>query len=219
MPALDGSQKFLISYAVLSFAYRGFILCVIVWGLYGVFEPYGLGNLAFAVALSVILGWTLPLINRGREFAQSIRRGRVDRFRAFVFALFTMSLMVALFFLPLPRTVRVPIVLEYGPALEVSAPRHGLLVPKLTYGDSVHRGELIAQLEDVALEKERLDLRNSDLSAVSIRLFRCQMRDWTFPQTTVRFKSSCTATTTKSCHHIKSTSIYLASTAERLWRT
>lgn len=157
IPAHSGSLWFLMSYGVLSAAYRVLVVFVILWGVYHSLKPFGLEVVAVVFAMSVIVGRAAPPFSQMMKNMRIEKRKRFDRFRAGMFLMVVFLLIVFSVFVPLPRSIRVPIVLEFGPALHVSAPRDGTLSPLVTYGESVESGQPIARLEDPALQKERLD--------------------------------------------------------------
>ena len=151
-PSLSRTEAFWLSlYAVSSLLYRSFITVVIV--LFIADKLFGIG-LVFAF-LSLGAATVLPL----KAYLTYLFKNPVlmrSRKRAILISLAALLLMVGfLFLIPLPYSIKAPVVLEAKEYSKVYATSEGVITRLLVKnGGQVTKGDLIAQLSNADIESE-----------------------------------------------------------------
>lgn len=147
-------RELFVLYSVASFLYRWFIVFSILWFLSKWFEPYGLevvGHTLMAMSLGGMV--LLPAWQLYRFFEHPGRRQQVRRGRLLISMAGVGVLVAVAFFLPLPRTVRAPFVLEPEDATRVfvKVPARILEQPVAPH-QFVREGEEILSVDNLELK-------------------------------------------------------------------
>ena len=117
---------------------------------------YHLEALAAALAVIVLAGVASPVVLEMRRNKQAFRQIRLNAGRFTVAVLLMATLIGGCFLVPLPQSLRIAVVAEYAPAVEVSVARGGTLDHAVPYGTRIERGQVIAKLRNAILRKEKL---------------------------------------------------------------
>lgn len=170
VPPARGERTLFVTYTIASWVYRLFILTAILWFCHAALKPYGLQSLAAGLAIVTVGGMlAMPILEAVTTLRERARRRKLRWMRlAMVFVIAGVAV-TALAMVPMPLRIHAPVVLEpsEAAALYVTAP--GLLVEAVREGDLVTRGQMIARLENVELEKEVAQLA-ADLAVQKIHI-------------------------------------------------
>jgi putative peptide zinc metalloprotease protein len=153
-------QMLFALYTVASALYRWVILFSILYFLNKVFEPYGLKILGQALALASIYGiFVMPARAVWKFFRVPGRLSKVKRWRLYASLAVLASLIGALLFIPLPSRVWAPFELQPYGAESVYVEYPGQLVEmNVKPGQRVEKGDVIARLENLKLERSIAEL-------------------------------------------------------------
>src|SRR5690606_24818974 len=127
----------------------------IAWFLLKTLTPIGLAPLAWALASICALGLLVSPAMTAIAIATAPRprkRRGLTILATLAIGAFTVAIV------PLPHSVELPAVLRPEGAARVYIPVGGTLVDAVSIGETVAMGELIAQLDDPALEREVIEL-------------------------------------------------------------
>ena len=156
---------FVLSYGVLAFSWRLFVMGLLIYLANALF--FGFGALLAFVA---VIGWfILPLV-RGAEFVRSeLQTGRVNFAASLKLGVVALFAIVGLFFIPISTSHIAPGYTEYHKPLSVRAAVagfvRGLQVESLA---AVESGEVLLELENLELENE-LVATNLEIEAIKLR--------------------------------------------------
>jgi len=134
------------------------IVATILWGLSHLFAPYRLGVLALALSIMAIGGMLVAPVTRVLRFLKDPRwKDQIHFSRLYRRGSFALLLLLAIFFTPLPSSVKAPAVLRYATAERVYVVVPGTIVSTKQPGEMVKAGDVIAKLQnsDVMLAAER----------------------------------------------------------------
>ena len=164
------SQLTFAVYSVASFCYRWLVILLIFLFLTKVFEPYGLEAIGYlAISISIVGMIVIPLFKLIRYFGVPGRLRCVKRIRAAVSAVVIAGIVGGVSMFPLPHHVTADFVIKPSGTQSVVVDWPGTLVEvPIRYGDSVARGDLLAQLENPELELSiaGLEMRCASLEAM-----------------------------------------------------
>jgi putative peptide zinc metalloprotease protein len=145
----QGHRPWLVVYALASKAYLVLVLVAIVWGLLQALYPYHLQNLAYAVGLTVVASALVGPARQALEVARNpLRRRELRTGRVALIATLGLAALVGVLSLPVTYHVRAPLVLMPEDAARVYATIEGRLHGAMRAGTRVHRGQMVAQLEN-----------------------------------------------------------------------
>ena len=160
------NQAMFAMYTIAATAYRWFVFFSILFFLNKVFEPYGLKVIGQIIALTGVFGLVVfPMWQMGKFLHLP---GRMDQLK-FKNLYATLAVLVAtilgILFIPLPRYVHCPVLVQPKDAASVYVETPGKLVElPIQLGQAVTQGELLARLENLDLEKD-LSALESDQEA------------------------------------------------------
>jgi len=146
---VERESRWLIVYAVCSFAYRCLVVVTILWFCYHTLKPYGLQFLAEMLALAVVASTVGGPAYRGAQLVGDPRKRHAIRpSRALATAAVCLALIGAICFVPLPYRVPAAAVLEPADAQRVYVSVPGTLVSSVKVGETVSRGQILAVLRN-----------------------------------------------------------------------
>ncbi|MEL7498505.1 MAG: HlyD family efflux transporter periplasmic adaptor subunit [Planctomycetota bacterium] len=167
-------------YSVASFVYRWFVMIVIFWFLWKVFEPYGLSVIGFIlVGISLIGMIGVPLYKLAKFFWHPGRLREVKRINFVCTVILSAVILGLICYYPLPQYVYGHTKVRPLDAQMVTVTQPGnLRSVKVEPGDQVKKGDVIAvlsnrntQLELLALQGELAKLE-SDLIGFEVNRSR-----------------------------------------------
>ncbi len=157
LPATNQQERrrTLVTYAVVSIAYRVFVMFAILLFLQRVLTPKGLGVFIPIVlatfAVSATVYWFIAL----RQFWSRPMAWRQFRLHRVLYATATaMAAVVLLFAVPLPCRISAPVLLQPVAAQRVYVSTPGALTKCVSSGDAVAANQEIARLDDVKLHRD-----------------------------------------------------------------
>lgn len=138
----------LVTYAAASFIYRLIVLAAILWMVYHWLEPQGLGVLARSIIAATLLTLALgPLMYVSHTVRDPDRR-RAFRGLLAPRPLTILSLLAVVLFVPLPRRVPAPVLIEPADARGLFITIEGRLESLVAPGTAVQAGDEIARLSN-----------------------------------------------------------------------
>ncbi len=154
-------RAFFFFFAVASYLYRWFISFAILWFLYRFLAPYKLqtvSTLLAAASLSTLL--VLPSYQLGKYLWESRRTANVSKLRLSITAVVFAVAGGLFFFVPVPWDVKASFILSPERPAYVWAEVPGALVAQHAKdGDSVKKGDVLAELRNLQKEEEIQNLR------------------------------------------------------------
>lgn len=175
----------LIVYKILSLTYRIFVVTAIVYLAHQILKPHGLETLAFLLTASVVIGFVSgPVKSVYRTVSDPLFRRRIDRRRTLCTGVWTAALLAGFFFMPLPRRVSAPVSFEAKDAKQIYVSVPGRLRTAVAAGTVVRRGDTLARLENLSLQRQLESVQGQVLlqrqrirSLQSLRSLRSQYAD------------------------------------------
>jgi len=152
-------QRLLWGYAIISTAYRWFMVVAIFWAFREIARPYHLVPVVALLACLTLCAMAWPLVAGIVSLASNPSRGqRIVRARAAVSGGLLLMGLLAIAFFNVPMRVSAPLVVEYRGAERVYVTVPGTLVEAARIGQPVKRGDLLAKLDnfEVQLDVARL---------------------------------------------------------------
>jgi putative peptide zinc metalloprotease protein len=141
-------------YAVASAVYRVAIVVLVLLVLDKMARPYHLESLVLLVAAVTLVGMAWPAVEGVARFARDPARRRIVPLRAAATCAVLGAALAAILLVPLPRRVAAPVMLEYRDAQRVYVSEPGRLVQFVPIGEQVKQGEVVARLENSAVQLE-----------------------------------------------------------------
>ena len=158
--SLPSSRRvLLVAYAAASLCYRWVVLAAVLWFCYRAAKAQGAAALAVALIVLVVAGAIMPSASNAlRQATLPIKRRGIRWPRVVVVAACLLAAVAFLLLLPLPYHVSGPAFLEVngGRAIYVTVP--GQLVEAVAAGAAVHRGDLLARLVNLDVDRQIADL-------------------------------------------------------------
>jgi putative peptide zinc metalloprotease protein len=164
-PFLPNRNQILFAlFSVASFCYRWIVLASILLFLFKVFEPYGLKIIGQCIAaMSIISLFVMPGYKVFRFFRVPGRIYKVKKVRFYLSLSALFAVIAFLIFFPLPYTVIAPVITDLNPSHS-----HHVYVPNIqggcqlkeinvVPGQEVHKGDLLARMENYNLRFEIVD--------------------------------------------------------------
>jgi len=149
----------LAAYFMVAMLYRIFVLFTILWLLHQVLKPYGAQAVVHVIALISVIGMAGPGVYRMYKFLQHPSRSRKVKWgRVAAAAIVVAALLAAAFLAPLPFRVTAPVVLEPAGATRVFVSHAGVIRTGVSHKEYVNRGEILAELEDIKLQRQVVSL-------------------------------------------------------------
>jgi len=149
----------LLSYGVLSLAYRIVLTFVILWSLYAWLQPHGFGILVQGLAVPLVGTLVvLPAVSAARFLRSHDVRARMNR-QQFLWRGGAVALLLGLVAsIPVPSRVSALAWQDDAPARKVYATLGGRLESGISLGEHVETGQELARLVDPRLELEQVRL-------------------------------------------------------------
>lgn len=162
-PPRVAHNRIFVAYAIASVLYRWILCGAVLWGLYRMLQPVGLGSisfvLAFCAAILMILFPLLAMTGLVLRTARATKQFGWSRFLTTACA--TAALGAVILFLPIPRTISAAFTLESCSMQPVFAPSDGRLVSiHVSDGQFVRAGDRLATLDNTALAMQVLQLEH-----------------------------------------------------------
>ncbi|MBW3595733.1 MAG: efflux RND transporter periplasmic adaptor subunit [Planctomycetes bacterium] len=154
------------AYAVASIAYTWFVVIAILWLLYRVLQPHGLGAAAGMLAVIVIARvLSGPILFAARAAGDPARGRNISRTRVAATVCGAAAVMAVLLWLPLPQRVSAPAVLVPAKAQPVYVTVPGIWMPSVSPGQRVSAGQALGHLVnyEMAAEIAQLEARVREL--------------------------------------------------------
>ena len=149
-----GTRAFLVTYYVLSVAYRWFIMLAIFWMVYTFLKSYGLENAGLGLAAAYA---TMTLLAFGFAFAGFVRRKNRQEKKRWWGILAALGILIAagwfVFRIEIPQRVDAAAVVEFEDYSFCNVPVSGILTWAMEPNQQVKQGEVIARLENDDLNK------------------------------------------------------------------
>ncbi|QDU44861.1 HlyD family secretion protein [Symmachiella dynata] len=159
LPRTEFGQRshtgWLAAYAIASMLYKLFILAAILWFYYKLLEPYQLQVFPQILGgLTIATAFLLPLWRSMRFFGGLASGGHVHWFRFLFRTIVVAAILGVIIFVPLPRTVSAPAVLESQDARRVYVTVPGELKSIVAEGTVVRQEDVLAELESPLLRRD-----------------------------------------------------------------
>jgi putative peptide zinc metalloprotease protein len=148
-------RRWLMTYAVLSAAYRVFVLSMILWFCWKLFAEWDLKILGGGLIMVVLAGVASPFaVAMAKFFRDPLRRSELDpsRLRWTLGLAGCLAALACLF--PVPQRVAADAVLQAADAQFVHVTIPGRLIKCVAPGTLVQAGDLVAQLDSQPLQRE-----------------------------------------------------------------
>jgi putative peptide zinc metalloprotease protein len=153
-PSRD-ERMLLVAYTVASWIYRAIILIAILWFCHTALKPYGLQSLVIGLVVVTVGGMlAMPMSEMVAVLRDPSRRRNLRWVRIVIVSGMSALVVIALVSVRVPLRITAPVVLEPSEADSVYVTAPGLLVDGVLEGDRVEKGQVIARLSNVGLEKE-----------------------------------------------------------------
>lgn len=161
----DRGRFWLLVYAITASIYRVILLGSILWVLHQMLRPFGLEIIVRLLTITMVFGLLMGMLTMFRNFFRRVSLNQMKPLRLLSTLLILAGLLVTVFAVPLPQSVRAPIVIQTDGGVPVYVAAKGRIsanaetVAKV--GQSVRQGELLMQLESAELEFEIAELEAS----------------------------------------------------------
>lgn len=156
----DITSPALILYAMMSMAYRLFILGVILWSVYKALSALHLRPIGDILVFSVLMGLMVPAALFGGHLLRNPFWRRAFRWgRLGILAFAIACLLIALALMPLPRHLPAPLYVQAEGADHVYATVPGILIDCCKTGLQVAKGDVLARLENLDLQRQLVQLQ------------------------------------------------------------
>ncbi|MBI3863244.1 MAG: HlyD family efflux transporter periplasmic adaptor subunit [Planctomycetia bacterium] len=163
------ARRWLVTYAVLSGAYRVFVMAMILWFCWSLFAAWNLKVLGGGFVTVVLAGMAVPPLVRGVQFLRDpVRRREADPVRLRWTLAAGLLLLGALFLVPVPQRVSADLVLQPAGENRVHVTVPGRLVRAVTAGTEVAAGDPLAELDSAPLRRE-IDKLQRDCDMLALR--------------------------------------------------
>ncbi|WP_010585263.1 site-2 protease family protein [Schlesneria paludicola] len=169
-------QTGLFAYGIASLLYRVILTVAILWGLNRWLAPMGLGVLV--TAFSVFLLGTMvltPLMTTIRFLRAPANTSRIKWGRFCMRGIATLAALVVLLNLPLPSRVGAGALAEDSDVYRVYVTFSGTLIDAVRIGERVERDQVLARLDDPAIQVELTHLQG-ELNQQKARLDQLERR-------------------------------------------
>jgi putative peptide zinc metalloprotease protein len=152
----------LLFYGLASMAYRAALVAAILWFCHKALAAYRLETVAALLVAVVVTGMLLsPAVRVWRAASAAARRDGFRWRRPLLRFLAALLVVVGLGLVPLPYSVRAPLSLELEDGRPVYVAVGGRLVECRRAGQTIHKGDVVARLENAALRREIAQLQST----------------------------------------------------------
>lgn len=150
------NQAMFALYTVAATAYRWFIFFSILFFLNKVFEPYGLKVIGQIIALTGIFGLVIfPMWKMGKFLHLPGRMDQLKPKNLYITIAIVAVIILGILFIPFPRYVHCPVLIQPKDAATVYVETPGKLVDlPVQLGQRVESGQVLARLENLDVERE-----------------------------------------------------------------
>jgi putative peptide zinc metalloprotease protein len=164
-------QMFFALYTIAAAAYRWVVAFSICWFLYKLFESYNLKIIGQIIVLASLYGlFCQPLYQLGKFFYVPGRLDKVKKSHFYPSLIGLAAILAALCFVPLPQSVLAPFEIQARDAESIYVVYGGRIESiNVKAGQTVKKGDVLAQLFNRDLELEIAELRNK------VNLYRKQV--------------------------------------------
>ena len=152
----------LITYGISSIIYRCMVVTTIIWFVHRTLKSYDMEVIGQMVIAIILLGLVIPLGMQVRRVARNPRSLAMVRWGRFAAVGVGMLLLAgAVLTLPFPAHVTAPVAIEAAGAAHVYAPAPGRLLWAAPIGTELQPGDLVCEIENRDLEREREAIQES----------------------------------------------------------
>ncbi|MEM6690846.1 MAG: hypothetical protein AAF664_15540 [Planctomycetota bacterium] len=175
----DASWIALFAFGLLAFFYRVFVIGLILWGTYQMFQGLHLEIIWFPIAFlfvgGIIFAIAIRLIREGRKI---MRLGVLSRFRLGAILTAMVGVVGYGVTLPLPDQVRCSGIARPKQMEPVFVQRRGILIDSMQYGDRLAKGDVVARFDSFEdrLSKKQVE-SEVDFMAVELSGLRARVND------------------------------------------
>lgn len=153
----DASTCFLVTYWLLSAAYRISLMAVVLWGINVLLRPYGLEWLANYIAFVAVVGLVYRIATWIRLFGQTLQQNGGVRLPNFALILSAVAgLLAFLFFVPLGDAVESRGVVRFAVMQPIFVQQPGNLQTAIEAEGWVRKGETIYVLTSIEQQEREL---------------------------------------------------------------
>ena len=156
---VDGNIGLLWTYGVLSMAYRWFVVAVILWGMHHLLKPLHLEWMVVGLAMMTVVSMVWPSLQKIWKVWNSPVELGVDTMRLRLCAVAVAVVVAVLVWLPIPGSIRVPLLAQSDASRDVYCGVDGWLEWSKSYGERVDKGAPVARLKNAKMQQELIELR------------------------------------------------------------
>jgi putative peptide zinc metalloprotease protein len=147
-----GTQWAMAAFGYASMVYRILVVTTLMWFMYGILKAWHLQSLIGVLLASVVAGFAMSAVRGGQERLRTVNSNPGLRVRAISGVCVTISLLLIALFVPFPYSIAVPFTLTPGVSAPVYALEDGEIDARVSEGDVVKTGDVIAVLNNATLE-------------------------------------------------------------------
>ncbi|MDZ4848964.1 MAG: hypothetical protein SGI77_06700 [Pirellulaceae bacterium] len=165
----DKDVRILAAYAIVSALYRTFVLVLLLWFVWSLLIPKGLGLFAMLIVMTTSLGFLRLAIRSGDAlFTEFFAPVPIALARAILLMFGVLFLVYAAIAFPIPNYVRSRGVLDFHDKIALFAPQNATIVSAASPDSFLQAGELIFELDCPEKKLAMIDLAN-EIAQVSHR--------------------------------------------------
>jgi len=172
----DERRGWLAAFWAAAVAYRVFVLWMIAWVLHAALKPYGLEALVQVMVLVSIGGMLAGPMWNAITFLRNPGRTRDVKWLRFIgLSSLVLGAIALVAFFPFPYRVAATAMVEPDNARKVYVSTPGTLVSHVTLGSQIKADDVVAQLEDLELQRKLLELEGQ-AAQTRVKLTHLQKR-------------------------------------------
>ncbi len=147
----------LATFAVASLLYRVLVMVAVVGVIYRFSDGHGIATIGAAACALLAIATLAPEVRPLLAPPPFHFRGTRRTHRFGYFQAMGSAALIAVFLIPIPRTIVAPMTIEANGSQAVYATAGGKIQPHVNEGDRVRRGDVIATLQNETLRSEYLE--------------------------------------------------------------
>ena len=161
----SGMHWAMATYGAASMVYRVLVMTTLLWFMYATLKAWHLESLTSVLVVSVAAGLVIAAVRGIRERTRVASSSPEQRRRAIIGLGVVGSLLLIALFVPFPYSVEAPFTLTPGVSSPIYAVEDGAIEPQVSAGKVILAGDVIAVLENAALESAVTQARGDFLVA------------------------------------------------------
>ena len=151
----DQNKTFLTLWYIAAIVYRLVVVWGILWFVYAILDPYGLGVIAGIIALMTVASMVLvPLLRAKSAISNPLWNHNVNWTRLRIRSFLVLAGLVAVLLIPFPYSVKAPAVVQLKNAPRVFVTYPGRLDWAVSPGAEVNQNDLLVRLVNPDLERD-----------------------------------------------------------------